>query len=151
MSDSGSGSGDKHLNTLYWSIGSEPGCDLYLEHISVSGHHANLNLAADGSINLSDCESQNGTFLNRSDCWVRVRKVTLCIGDRIRFGDTEVVLQDLTELLGTGVNARLGDRQFKAPESNRSAGAFTTISKTGVVLKKPVRNPLTGKLEERKS
>jgi len=143
--------GDRQLDTVCWSIGREPSCDLALDQANVSGHHASLEMADDGLVSLTDCGSSNGTFLNRNDCWIRIKRITLCIGDRVRFGDYEVALHRLTAVMGDGSNARLGDRHFKIPEAKNAVRAFPEMPNSRATLKKPVRNPLTGKIEERDS
>ena len=151
MNKSETDSGDRQLNTVRWSIGREPTCDLALEHPNVSRYHASLELADDGLVSLTDCGSGNGTFLNRNECWIRIKRIILCIGDRVRFGDYEVALHRLTAVLGDGSNARLGDRHFENPHTKNAVRSFPEMPNSGTTLKKPVRNPLTGKIEERGS
>jgi pSer/pThr/pTyr-binding forkhead associated (FHA) protein len=130
------------------SAGRDPSCDLVLDDPQVSQVHANLELAENGLISVTDNDSRNGMFLNRSDNWIRVRKITLCIGDRVRLGELEIPLQRLTTVFGQDTNAKLEARHFALIDSNNSSGAFTNLSGSAPVLNKPVRNPVTGKIEE---
>ena len=82
------------------SCGRDAGCDMVVEHPTVSRLHAHIELAGDGLLSLQDAGSNNGMFLKRNDSWIRARRVTLCIGDRIRFGDIEVPLERLTAVFG---------------------------------------------------
>ncbi len=130
------------------TCGRDPDCDLVLEHSTLSRLHARIELADDGLVSVHDAGSSNGTFLNRNDSWIRIRKVTLCIGDRIRFGDVEVPLERLTAVFGKRARTRLEAQAFpgqawqnQLPSRCRAAGA-------GPSLNKPRRNPVTGKIEE---
>ncbi|MBT8075450.1 MAG: FHA domain-containing protein, partial [Gammaproteobacteria bacterium] len=82
------------------TCGREPSCELVLEHATISRLHARIELADDGLVSVRDAGSQNGTFLNRNDNWIRIKKAVLCIGDRVRFGDVEVPLERLTAVFG---------------------------------------------------
>jgi len=130
------------------SIGRETSCDLVLEHTTASRLHARLELYADGSLSVLDNDSSNGTFLHRNDDWIRVRKVTLCVGDRIRFGDSEVELQQLTGLFRRHTNIKLGARHFSLRQGKKSSSPIAKWDEPGPALRKPKRNPLTGRIEE---
>jgi len=121
---------------------------MVLEHESVSPLHAHIDLADDGLVCVVDLESDNGTFLNRNDIWIRIRKVTLCIGDRIRFGDVEVSIDRLVSVFGNETNARLETRHFAPRQISSGAKTFVKHHDHGPALQKPRRNPKTGKIEE---
>jgi pSer/pThr/pTyr-binding forkhead associated (FHA) protein len=130
------------------TIGREASCELSLEHPTVSRFHARIELANDGFVSLLDTGSRNGTFLNRGDSWIRFKRVTLCIGDRIRFGELEIPLERLTAVFGNRSNARLEARHFLLRQGNKRARSFADRSDPGPLLQKPRRNPVTGKIEE---
>ncbi|GEM_PF-854717 len=130
------------------TCGRDPACDLVLEHATLSRVHARLELAGDGLVWVHDAGSSNGTFVNRNDQWQRIRKVTLCIGDHIRFGDVEVPLQTLIAIFGAGTKARLEARRFPVRHGQTAARLATAQADHGPALNKPRRNPLTGKIEE---
>ena len=130
------------------TCGRESSCDIVLENPEISPLHAHIELADDGLVCIVDVESDNGSFLNRNDVWVRVRKVTLCIGDRIRFGDTEVPIDRLVSVFGSDSNARLEARHFAPRQVNSGTKSFVRHHDHGPVLQKPRRNPKTGKIEE---
>jgi pSer/pThr/pTyr-binding forkhead associated (FHA) protein len=133
------------------TCGRETSCDLVLEHSTVSRLHARFELAADGLVNVLDSDSRNGTFLNRNDRWIRIRKVTLCIGDRIRFGDIEIPLERLTMVFGHRANARLEAKHFPFRPGNKNALLNARKTDHGPVMQKPRRNPKTGKIEEERA
>jgi pSer/pThr/pTyr-binding forkhead associated (FHA) protein len=128
--------------------GRDPSCALVLEHPTVSRHHAQIELCDDGLLRLREEPSGNGLFLHRNDNWIRVRQVTLCIGDRIRFGDFEVPLERLTAVFGTNSDVRLEAKHFALKRPSRS---LPTKSGHGAALKQPRRNPVTGKIEDQRS
>ena len=130
------------------NCGRDRSCELVLEHPTVSRFHARVELADDGRISLQDSESRNGTFLNRNDTWIRVSRVVLCIGDRIRFGDNEVSLAQLTALFGRRPNIRLGALPLPKRDGRVVASLRADMQDPGDLLHKPRRNPVTGKIEE---
>ena len=130
------------------TCGRDPGCDLVLEDATLSRLHARLELAADGLVSIHDAGSSNGTFLNRNDRWIRIRKVTLCIGDRIRFGTVEVPLERLTAVFGKRNTTRLEARRFHVRHGQAVARPLAGQTDHGASLNKPRRNPATGKIEE---
>jgi pSer/pThr/pTyr-binding forkhead associated (FHA) protein len=138
---------NKHILNVK-TIGRETSCDLVIEHTTASRLHARVELAEDGSVWVVDADSRNGTFLNRNDASIRIHKVTLCVGDRIRFGDHEVPLQYLTAVFGRRANIRLGEQHFSLRHGQKSTTPATGWDEPGPSLQKPKRNPLTGQIEE---
>jgi predicted component of type VI protein secretion system len=130
-------------------LGQDSSCDITLDDASVSNFHARIELAHDGLVFVHDTESVSGTFLHRNDHWIRVRKVILCIGDRIRFGDIEVPLGRLTAVFGEQSNARLETKHFALRQQNSGSRLFSHQADHEPMLQKPRRNPATGKVEER--
>jgi len=130
------------------TCGRESSCDIVLENPDISPLHARIELADDGLVCVVDDESDNGTFLNRNDVWIRVMKVTLCIGDRIRFGAIEVPIDRLVSVFGSESNTRLEARHFAPRQVSSGTKSFVRHHDHGPVLQKPRRNPKTGKIEE---
>ena len=130
------------------TVGRDSSCDLVLEHSGASRVHARIELNDDGLLCLQDADSSNGTFLSRNDSWIRIRKVTLCIGDRIRFGELEVPLERLTAVFGSRSNARLEAKHFQLHSANKGTRSFADLRDAGPLIQKPRRNPVTGKIEE---
>ena len=127
------------------TIGRQAGCDLVLENTGASRKHATLELRVTGAVWLTDNSSSNGTFLQRNDSWIRVCKVTLCVGDRIRFADDEMPMQQLTAAFGSRARVRLGEKHFSLRQGAKTTAAW---DHPGPKLQKPKRNSITGKIEE---
>ena len=130
------------------TCGREPSCDLVLEHSTLSRLHARIELSDNGLVSINDSGSSNGTFLNRNDRWIRARKVTLSIGDRIRFGDVEVPLERLTAVFGRRASTRLEARRFPHRHGKGVVQPHAGKADSGPSLDKPRRNPATGKIED---
>lgn len=130
------------------TCGREPSTELVLEHPSVSRLHARIELAGDGLVFVQDAGSSNGTFLNRNETWIRVSRVMLCIGDRIRFGDCEVPLDRITAVFGKHANTRLEARHFPLRSSHINAGLRAGLKGSKRTLRKPRRDPSTGRIED---
>jgi len=128
--------------------GRDTSCDLVLEHPMVSRFHARVELSADGHVSIVDTDSRNGVYLKRNDAWIRVKKVTLCIDDYIRFGEHDVPLEQLTALFGKRSNAKLAARHFSLRQGTRDVRSFAEMFDSKSALRKPKRNPVTGKIEE---
>ena len=130
------------------TIGSEADCDLVLNNGSVSALHARLELNSDGHVFVLDSGSDQDTWLNRNEQWIRIHKVRLCIADRIRFGELEVPLAQLIALFGKGANVRLGDKHFSLRKRNSQVANEVDKPGDATLLDRPKRNPLTGKVEQ---
>ena len=144
---------DKILNTATETktLGQDKSCDIVLDDDSVSGIHARLELADDGLISVTDAGSENGVYLNRNDRWIKVKRVTLCSGDKICFGQVQVPLGQLVSVFGENSGARLERKQVVLDRIKTAAGSLSQRGESGVVLQKPRRNPVTGKIEENHS
>ena len=74
------------LNVLPFSVGREPGNELVVPALGLSRRHAELARDLSGALRLTDLESMNGTFVNRT----RVQgSVLLSENDVIHFGNAE--------------------------------------------------------------
>ena len=65
------------------TIGRSRECDIFLEDLSVSRHHATINELAQGKYELVDNRSASGTFINGQ----RVAHASLNEGDVIQIGN----------------------------------------------------------------
>lgn len=137
-----------NTNTETRTCGRDPGCDLVLDHPTLSRLHARLELAADGLVWVHDERSSNGTFINRNGDWVQIGKAMLCTGDLIRFGDLEVPLAELTAVFGRHATIRLGAQRFRIKPARGTARPSAGQPDHGPLLNKPRRNPVTGKIED---
>ncbi|HLF31357.1 MAG TPA: FHA domain-containing protein [Xanthomonadales bacterium] len=128
------------------TIGSWKQCDLVIEEEKVSPVHAHLELSDDGHLTVLDAGSDHGSYLQRNGQWIRIMKVELGQGDRLRFADREVALDELVALFGERVRIKLRDSQaLRIPTllAERLAAA-----EKRVILERPKRNPETGNIEE---
>jgi len=130
------------------TIGRSEHCDVVLGHHSVSRQHATVQATADGYLAVTDTDSSNGTFLHRNGHWIRVRRVILGTEDRIRFGEEEVPVDRLVQLLTPHARVRLREGysvRGKPLLFDERAGEH---ARPRIVLENPRRNPLTGDIEE---
>lgn len=133
------------------NCGRDSANDLVLEHPAISRFHATITLDGDGSVWIGDNASSNGTFLLRCGKWLQVERVMLCAGDRVRLGDCEVPIEQLTAVFGDAPRLRLGERQFQWQAKQISPASRDALREAGERLEKPRRNPVTGKIEENPS
>jgi len=68
-------------------IGRSIGCDVLIEEPDISRRHAKVRRNEDDTFEIEDLESSNGTSVNG----VRVQKIELKLGDKIRVADTVVL------------------------------------------------------------
>jgi pSer/pThr/pTyr-binding forkhead associated (FHA) protein len=130
------------------TLGRDAECNIVLDHESVSRMHAQIRITDEGYLAIQDVNSGNGTFLNRNNRWIRVKKAILGTEDRIRFGEQELPLEKLVEALG-------GDRRVRLREGYSVRGKPLVfdqhrldLHKPKVILENPRRNPVTGNIEE---
>lgn len=130
------------------TIGKNATCDLQLDHPSVSGLHAQARLDPGLFMWVRDENSAGGMHLYRNENWVQARLVSLCVGDRLRFGDVEIKIEQLTSLFGPEVDVRLAP----APEPSffdSRLGRYTLRDMDQKpTLLNPRRNTETGEMEE---
>lgn len=69
------------------TIGRATGADFILDAPLVSRVHCRVTAAPDGTLEIRDLDSTNGTFVNDE----RVTTATLASGDRLRVGRVELV------------------------------------------------------------
>jgi pSer/pThr/pTyr-binding forkhead associated (FHA) protein len=82
-------------------IGRAHDCGIILNNPTTSRHHARINHDADGTIYISDKNSENGTYYTRNDEEHRIiEKTQVFNNDRIRLGNISLLLKkiDLTAL-----------------------------------------------------
>lgn len=71
-------------------VGRDAGNDLRVDHASVSARHARIEVLGDSGIEVIDCGSSNGTFVNG----IRVERHELKAGDLLRFATAEFRVQE---------------------------------------------------------
>ena len=126
------------------TIGRQADNDLVLDHPSVAPRHAHAELASDGTVFVTGDGSHAPIFLVRGDRVLHVQRVCLCVDDRIRFGDQEIGLSQMTALFGPASGARL--RHRRAPKAPGKLTRRAQVTEPGA-SKSPRRNPDTGTIE----
>lgn len=137
---------NQHLRTQ--SVGRAADCDIVLDDASVSREHATLRVTPEGYLAVQDADSSNGTWLHRNGRWIRVRRVVLGTGDRIRFGDRELPLERLVERFGDNRRVRLREGYTVRGRPLVFDDQPGELRRPRIVLENPRRNPLTGNIEE---
>ena len=138
------------MNSDDKTIGRSRGCDLTLDHDSVSRVHARIEVTKEGYLAIKDQHSSNGTFLHRNGRWIRSLRVILGAQDRIRFGDYEVPLEQLVSLFGKGARVQLREGYSVRGKPLLFDDILADLPKPKVILENPRRNPLTGNIEQYK-
>ena len=125
-------------------IGRAPGCELRLEHDSVSRRHATVEVTEEGYLAVSDNDSSNGSFLCRNGRWVRIKRVVLGAQDRIRFGEEEIALDRLVDLFDNRSRVRLREGYDVRGKPLLFETFDGDLPRPRVVLENPRRNPELG-------
>lgn len=71
------------------TIGRSRDCDIFLEDLTVSRHHATINEIAQGQYEIVDNRSATGTFVNGQP----ITRYTLHEGDQLQIGNTILVFR----------------------------------------------------------
>jgi len=127
------------------TIGRDASCDLVLEHATVSGRHARVEMDAYGHLSVTDTGSAHGLFLRRNDAWIRVLRARLCVGDEFRCGECAVPVERLAGLFPAAAGARLAPRPRGALPGRASLPSAPPARPAAA--HKPRRDPLTGKVD----
>ena len=130
------------------SIGRDTQCEIVLNHESVSPVHAHIHVTDEGYLAVQDANSRHGTFLNRNERWIRIKKVILGTEDRIRFGDLEVALEKLVAAFGGPVQVRLREGYSVRGKPLVFDQNLLDLPNPKTILEHPRRNPITGIIEE---
>ena len=87
-------------NEKIFNIGRNEDNDIILNDITVSGQHAKLIVNSLGHLFLEDSNSLNGTWIfNGHDYEAIMRRARVKNKDRIRFGEGELMVEDLVEYI----------------------------------------------------
>ena len=80
-------------------IGRAPDCDIVLADESVSRHHAELVITAQGALYLSDCHSTHGTSLVERGKGRPIKQEVVGPDATLRFGDVTITATELMNAL----------------------------------------------------
>ena len=75
-----------------WRIGRSDDCEITLDDLTVSTHHATLSWL-EGSWHIADEKSRNGLILNGSVC----EEAMIAAGDRFRLGRVDLLFRPLAD------------------------------------------------------
>ena len=128
------------------TIGSWDGCDLAFDDKQMAPIHAQVQLNEDGFITVLDAGTDDGTFLQRNEQWIRIVRIELGSQDRIRCGSQVIDAGQLVKLFGEQVRVQLRDNdKLRVPSALEERLA---AAEKRVVFERPRRNPETGNIEE---
>ena len=96
-------------------IGRSEQADVVFSDGSVSRHHAELTLSADGRYYLSDRASTQGTFVMRGSNWGKIRQDFVAPHDLVRFGNHQTTAAQLLEMISSisDVSSGKGKKNLK--------------------------------------
>ena len=115
-------------------VGRSRRSDVRLADRSVSRRHAELTMADDGRIYITDCASRFGTHVRSRTGWREIRQEFVDIDDMLRLGDCEVPVRELLALADSP-----GSPTAQAPiEERRPSGPVERDPRTGEVVRKTV-------------
>lgn len=97
-------------------IGRDFRCTIVLEDDSISRRHAMIRVRADGSVEIEDLGSTNGTMVNG----IRVPRADLGDGDRILIGSRQVMQFDFVD----PVEARMHRKLYEAATRDGLTGVY---------------------------
>lgn len=129
------------------TIGSWDGCDLAFDDRQMAPIHVQAQLNEEGFITVLDAGTDEGTFLQRNEQWIRIVKIELGSQDRIRCGSQVLDAGDLVGLFGEQVKVQFRDnRALRIPSSLEERLA---AAEKREIFQRPRRNPETGNIEEK--
>ena len=113
-------------------VGRSRSNDVHLAHRSVSRRHAELVVADDGRIYITDCASRFGIHIQSRAGWREIRQEFVDVDDILRLGDYEVPVRELLALADSpGSSAAHASVE-------RPSGPVTRDPRTGEVVRKTV-------------
>lgn len=95
-------------------IGRSDRCDLQIMKGTVSREHAELIIATNGRIMLSDRCSTHGTFLQCPDGWRKIEHEMVSRDARVRFAELEMTVAKLVDLA-----IDVGNGQVRGPAADQ--------------------------------
>ncbi len=108
---------------LSWAVGRGDGCAVMLDSRSVSRLHALIQKKDDGDFSVVDLGSRNGSFVNSKRVSV---PLLLKDGDRLTFGDQEMLFRNPVSLAATSTPLSSGTRND--PTTALHTHSLTTIA-----------------------
>jgi hypothetical protein len=131
--------GGAKLRTLV--IGRSPSADVVIADASVAPHHAELVIADDGRLYLTDCATDGGTWV-RSDGgtaagWQPVRQAFVRPDQPLRLGDHQCTAGDLLRWSrGAPADASAGGGAWDGGAQRRVRGPVARDPATGEIVRR---------------
>jgi diguanylate cyclase (GGDEF)-like protein len=92
-------------------LGRSSQCDVHIDEEGVSRRHAQLELAPDGTVQIADLGSRNGTFVEGES----VKRRTLNDGDKIQIGSTTILKFSYQDQLDEALQRNLYESATRDP------------------------------------
>jgi hypothetical protein len=126
------------LRTLV--IGRSPSADVVIADASVAPHHAELVIADDGRLYLTDCATPGGTWRQGEGregvLWHPVRQAFVAPDEPLRLGDHRCTLGDLLRQSGGAPFAAAGGVAWDGPGRSRVRGPVVRDPATGEIVRR---------------
>jgi pSer/pThr/pTyr-binding forkhead associated (FHA) protein len=115
-------------------VGRDRACDVSLDYSEISGQHVELNFLADGTVEVCDLGSTNGTLIGNP--LRRVNRATISVNESISLGPHQFTPVQLAELAGRGWLTKRDSKSslgpmIKAGPRERLPASFNGKSKPG--------------------
>ena len=132
--------------TKILKLGRSQDCSLTLQDDTVSRTHASLEIMGDGTLDIRDLGSANGTWVRDGRQWRRVDRARVRSDQEIRFGKKVVVLSEL--LMEIDLVALVGARAARSVGYPLDGAVSLREVDQREWHERPRRNPETGDIEE---
>ncbi len=123
------------------TIGRSVECDLVLADMTVSRHHAEIELLENNDLLLTDCQSTQGTFVIKGDQEDRIKQKIIAAQDFIKFGNITMSVKEILAETGLIIPARqtaelitIIPRQKKSNISLKNVSTQSTLAKRSTRL-----------------
>ena len=98
-------------------IGRAKDADISISDATVSRRHAELAIAPDGKMVLSDQDSTGGTYLLIGNGWRRISSTPVTAADRVRFAGHETTVEEILAQAGQKSPSGRRKRYERDPET----------------------------------
>ncbi|MDA0655267.1 MAG: FHA domain-containing protein [Proteobacteria bacterium] len=126
-----------------FTIGSGSNCDIKLDRSSIAAIHAELVIAKNGKLHLTDRASKTGTFRKQGEQWVPLVQDYIQPTEPVRFGDYHTSVSTLLNIIAPDGVDRLswdgaGSNGGYNPKDVLPTGRVRRSSETGEIV--PVKD-----------
>ena len=121
------------------SIGRSMECDLVLADMTVSRHHAEIELLENNRLLLTDCQSTQGTFVINGDQENRVKQKFITELDTLRFGNITLTVKEILAETGLSIALKSNDTITITPNVERQDSRPYNLPTRSILAKKTSR------------